>query len=225
MTEPALPSTAATRWFLPLFIIWAGLLLSAWVYMNRIPEALREDGGLRLLATLVAVPLFALGVLFVLRTVGRIKQRASRSGDVLVLWVMAFLFAVHASVLAVAIQMIERLDQAIPAATGLLMFGMGPVVHTLEPFSAMGIRTKATLSSERVWRRTHHLAGKLFMASGVIGLLGLLFEGAAMVAVAIAPAALTLVISVIYAQRIASRAPDGEQMPPEERPTDDATSP
>jgi uncharacterized membrane protein len=212
VTDPApadvpLPSTPTTRWYLPMLMIWASVLLSAWVYTNRVSEAAREAGGTRMLVTFAVVPAFALVILLVLRAIGRVKQTTSRHSDVLVLWITAFLFAVHASVLAVAIGMIDSLDRAIPAATGLLMFGMGPVLMALEPGSAMGIRTRATLDDPDVWLRTHRLAGKLFMLAGAVGLLGLLFEGPTLIAVAIAPSVLALVISMVYASRIAASAP------------------
>ncbi len=223
--EAALPSTLTTRWFLPLLVIWSSVLLSAWVYTNRVPEDLRKAGGSRMIITFGVVPAASLVVFLILRAVGRAKQRSSRSSDVLVLWITAFLFAVHASVLAVAIGMISSLDRAIPAATGLLMFGMGPVLFALEPGSAMGIRTRATLGNEDVWRRTHRLAGKLFMGAGAVGLLGLLFEGPLLVAIAIAPAVIALVISMVYASRLAAAAPSDEHISPPTVEDPDAGSP
>lgn len=224
-SEAPLPSTPTTRWYLPMLVIWSSLVLSAWVYTNRVPEPVREAGGTRMIVIFAAVPAFSLVVLLALRAVGRAKRKSSRSSDVLVLWVMAFLFAVHASVLAVAIGMISSLDRAIPAATGLLMFGLGPVLTSLEPGSAMGIRTRATLTREDVWRRTHRLAGKLFMGAGAVGLLGLLSEGPLLVAIAILPAVLALVISVAYASHIAATAPAVEESPPAPVEGGDAGSP
>jgi uncharacterized membrane protein len=217
-TLQAPPSTTATRWFLPLAVIWAGLLLSAWVFTKKIPEEVRTDNTERLVVTLLAVPLVSTLVLVVLRAIGKKKQAASRAGDMLVVWIMAFLFVVHASVLAVAIGMIESLDRTVPAATGVLMVGLGLVLFGLEPGSAMGIRTKATLGSEAVWRRTHQLAAKLFAAAGIVALGGLLVEGAAVVAVAVLPGALALVISIAYASKI---EPEDESEPEPERPKHD----
>ena len=43
----------------------------------------------------------------------------------------------------------------------------------------IGIRTPWTLSSERVWDRTHAIGGKLFRLAGVIALGGIIFTGIA----------------------------------------------
>ena len=39
----------------------------------------------------------------------------------------------------------------------------------------IGIRTPWTLSSERVWKKTNWLAGKLFRIAGIIAILGAFF--------------------------------------------------
>lgn len=39
----------------------------------------------------------------------------------------------------------------------------------------MGIKTPWTLSSDKVWRKTHRLGGKLYAACGILGLLSALF--------------------------------------------------
>ncbi|MBT3712650.1 MAG: SdpI family protein, partial [Anaerolineae bacterium] len=39
----------------------------------------------------------------------------------------------------------------------------------------IGIRTPWTLSSDTVWDKTHQLAGKLFIASGILAMLGVFF--------------------------------------------------
>ena len=40
----------------------------------------------------------------------------------------------------------------------------------------IGFRTPWTLSSDRVWKKTNKLAGKLFKISAIIAVLGVLFE-------------------------------------------------
>jgi uncharacterized membrane protein len=39
----------------------------------------------------------------------------------------------------------------------------------------VGIRTPWTLSSEQVWKKTHHLGGKLFKIAGIIAMAGVFF--------------------------------------------------
>jgi len=59
---------------------------------------------------------------------------------------------------------------------GILIFYTGMLLENSKRNWFIGIRTPWTLSSDRVWDKTHKLAGKLFKACGIIGLIGFLFE-------------------------------------------------
>ncbi len=63
------------------------------------------------------------------------------------------------------------------ALMGLLFIMMGNYFQTVRPNYFIGIRTPWTLENELVWKKTHRLAGKLWVAGGVIiVLLGLLLK-------------------------------------------------
>lgn len=51
----------------------------------------------------------------------------------------------------------------------LLLAGMGNLMYALKPSFFVGIRTPWTLSSDVVWRKTHHLAGLLWVVGGLLG--------------------------------------------------------
>jgi uncharacterized membrane protein len=218
VTDPEAPaSTPMTRWFLPIGIAWSGVLLSAWVYTKKLDEPARTISP-KLLLAFLGVPLFSLLLLTALRLIARkTSEVASRSGDLLIIWVLAFLFCIHASVLAAAINMFP-LHRAVPLATALLLLGLGPVLGSLEPNSPMGIRTRRTLSSPEVWTKTHRAAAKMFVLAGVLGLSALLFEGRWVLFAAVVPAILAVVVAVIYAAKVPVKS---EQEGPEARPSDD----
>jgi uncharacterized membrane protein len=68
----------------------------------------------------------------------------------------------------------------------------------------IGIRTPWTLSSDRVWEKTHRVGGKLFKIAGVIALIGAMFQRYAVFLVivpAIAVAVFTIVYSLVIYQR------------------------
>jgi uncharacterized membrane protein len=210
-------STAMTRWFVPLGIGWTGVLLSAWVYTKKLDEPAQAVTP-KLMIAFLGVPAFSLLLLVALRLIARKTSGViTRSGDLLIIWVLAFLFCIHASVLAAAIDMFP-LVRAVPMATALLMVGLGPVMMTLEPGSPMGIRTARTLSDEEVWRKTHRAAGKMFMVAGVLGLSALFLEGRWVLFAAVVPALLAPVLAVIYASRVPAK---NEQPSEEPRPSDD----
>ncbi len=72
-----------------------------------------------------------------------------------------------------------RLSAALLPAMGLLFVFMGLMISKAKRNYFIGIRTPWTLSSDSVWDQTHRVGGKLFIASGVLALLGAFFPGQA----------------------------------------------
>ncbi|AKB75469.1 membrane protein, putative [Methanosarcina lacustris Z-7289] len=62
-----------------------------------------------------------------------------------------------------------------PAGIGLLFYYTGILTENAEQNWFIGIRTPWTLSSERVWKRTNRLGGKLFRIAGIAAIFGTFF--------------------------------------------------
>lgn len=60
-------------------------------------------------------------------------------------------------------------------AMGLLFIYIGWMLRKAKRNFFIGIRTPWTLSSDKVWDKTHQLGSILFMISGVLALIGSLF--------------------------------------------------
>jgi len=65
---------------------------------------------------------------------------------------------------------------AFPILMGLLFFYMGILLENAKRNWSIGIRTPWTLSSEKVWNKTHKLGSKMFKIAGIIALIGFLFQ-------------------------------------------------
>ncbi|MEN4006646.1 MAG: SdpI family protein [Methanobacteriaceae archaeon] len=63
---------------------------------------------------------------------------------------------------------------------GLLFFYSGILCENAKRNWFIGIRTPWTLSSDRVWDKTHKIGGKLFKIAGVISFVGVLFPNYAL---------------------------------------------
>ena len=63
----------------------------------------------------------------------------------------------------------------IPIPIGLLFFYIGILCEKAKRNWFIGIRTPWTLSSDKVWGKTHHLGGKLFKITGIIAMFGIFF--------------------------------------------------
>ena len=64
----------------------------------------------------------------------------------------------------------------VPIVLGLLFFYTGILCENAKRNWFIGIRTPWTLSSEKVWEKTHKIGGKLFKVAGVIAILGIFFQ-------------------------------------------------
>jgi len=63
-----------------------------------------------------------------------------------------------------------------PILIGLLFFYIGILLENAKRNWFIGIRTPWTLSSEKVWNKTHRLGSKMFKISGIVVLFGFLFQ-------------------------------------------------
>ncbi|MFH0914382.1 MAG: SdpI family protein [Chloroflexota bacterium] len=87
--------------------------------------------------------------------------------------------------------------QLLAPAFGILFYCSGVLVEKSKRNWFIGVRTPWTLSSERVWDKTHRLAGFLFKAAGILALLGVIFPRYAILFV-LAPALLVALFTVLY---------------------------
>ncbi len=210
-------STALTRWAWPGAIIWSGVMLSAWVHTEKFSADLKIELW-KLLALLLGVPAIQLLCLLLLRKV--LKPHEARSGDLLVLWLVTFLFGLHASILATAIGLIPSIGKAVPIAVTLLMLGIAPVLPSLEYKSPLGIRTRATLSDPELWRRAHRFAMICFVIGGLVAPLGLLVQGLDALYLSVAPAVFAVIAAIARAFVLPVGLP-AEHNDETTRPTDD----
>ncbi|WP_050032553.1 SdpI family protein [Halorubrum halophilum] len=95
--------------------------------------------------------------------------------DWFVVVLTAFLFVVHAGILAFNLGYEFPFTSLLVAAVSLLVYYVGAVLPRTERNWFMGIRTPWTLSSDAVWDRTHRLGGRLFKLAAVVGVAGLAF--------------------------------------------------
>lgn len=77
-----------------------------------------------------------------------------------------------------------------------------------------GVRTPWTMSSDYSWQKTHHWAGRLFVASGIVGLVAWPFAGAqaalvALITAVIASSFISIALSYIFWRADPERTPNG----------------
>jgi uncharacterized membrane protein len=122
----------------------------------------------------VLVPAIMIGVWLMLIVLPRIDPRRANYGrfrgtyDVIVTAVIAFLALAHVAMLGVALGWGHTSDRLLVGGMGLMFAILGNVLPRARPNWFVGIRTPWTLSSDRVWERTHRVGGMMMMLAGLI---------------------------------------------------------
>jgi len=86
--------------------------------------------------------------------------------------ILAMLCYTHALQLAAGMGWTLDISRAIAGGVCLLVALIGNVLGKVRRNFYVGVRTPWTIASERVWNQTHRLAAKTFVASGLLGLIG-----------------------------------------------------
>jgi len=170
-----------------LAVTVAGLLL--W---NRLPDQMAShwnvndevDGYMPKVWGVFMLPLIALGMflLFLLiPSIDPLKANIAKfreAFNLFIVLIVAFMVYLHALTLLWSLGYTGfGMSQAMLPAMGLLFIFAGYLLRRAKRNFFIGIRTPWTLSSDRVWDRTHQVGAILFTVSGVLALLGSFLGG------------------------------------------------
>ena len=158
--------------FLPMiagFLLWDQLPDRLITHWNAAGEA---DGSMGKLAAIVTIPAFIfLMHLFCLfmASLDNDAQKQSSKVMLIVYWVMpaTSLFAGF-SVLGKGLNTGFRPFSLMSLLVGVLFVFIGSCLPGIAPNKTLGIRLPWTLKSEENWRKTHRMAGPVWIAGGLI---------------------------------------------------------
>lgn len=117
--------------------------------------------------------------------------------NVFIIIFFIFMFSIYSQVILWNLEIKISPNATIPIGLGLLFFYTGILCENSKQNWFIGIRTPWTLSSERVWEKTHKLGGKLFKIAGFSALFGAFFQSYALFFILV-PAILVSIYSIIY---------------------------
>ena len=182
---------------------------SHWGIDGKVNGYLSREAGTYFVPALAAV-IFALLYLLPMIDPKRENYRLfQKEYDELVAVIIAFLYYIYLLTLAYNMGYAFNLLQLIAPGFGALFLYAGVVLGKAKQTWFVGIRTPWTLSSEIVWNKTHALGSKLFIAAGIVALLGLVVPQmfVAAVAIVIASAVATFAYSYVeYRKEMAGAA-------------------
>lgn len=176
------------RKWIPLLVIAAAFVASAAVYQDlpqRMPTHWNVSGDVDGWSSrpwgAFMIPVFLLVMLAVFHLLPKIDPRAPNyakfrgSYEIVIIAVMVFMLGVQLVILASSLGNDISVDRVIPIGVGVLLMVIGNLLPRMRPNWFVGVRTPWTLSSDRVWDRTHRFGGRLFVAAGALILLTGLF--------------------------------------------------
>ena len=183
--------TTRTTMIIVLILI-AAATLAGIVLWNQFPEQMAShwnendqvDGYMSRFWGVFLMPLVTLGLLLLFMVIPQIdplKANIAQFRGVFNLFItffIGFMVYIHALTLIWNLGYTGfALSRAMLPAMGLLFILIGGMLRQAKRNWFIGIRTPWTLSSDTVWDKTHQLGATLFMASGVLAVIGGFFGG------------------------------------------------
>jgi uncharacterized membrane protein len=95
--------------------------------------------------------------------------------DNFVLLIIVFLFYIYLLTIFWNMGFRFNMITLLSPAFAILFYYSGVLIENAKMNWFIGIRTPWTLSSEKVWDKTHKIGGKLFKIAGIIAIAGMLF--------------------------------------------------
>lgn len=172
------------RKWIPLVIIAAAFLATAAAYSglpDRMPTHWNMSGevdgwtslpwGAFMLPLMLAAGLAMFYLLPKIDPRGANYSKFKSTYEIVIIATMLFVLGLHLLLLASALGKDVSMTRAVPIGIGVLLVVIGNLLPRTRPNWFIGVRTPWTLSSDRVWERTHRFAGRLFVAAGALVLL------------------------------------------------------
>ncbi len=195
---------------LSLVLVIISVLAGIFLY-DKMPEQMAShwnaqgivDGHISRFWGLFLMPLITLGLFLVLVFLPRLDplkanvEKFRSYYEKFIFLFTLFMVYVHALTLLWNLSFKFELLVMLSPAFAMLLFYLGVLISKSERNWFIGIRTPWTLSSDKVWNKTHHLGGILFKISGLIALLGLIYPNWALESILI-PIVLSVIITLFY---------------------------
>jgi uncharacterized membrane protein len=176
------------RKWIPLLIIAAAVVASAIVY-PKLPETIpthwnmdgQPDGWSNRAFGAWITPVILLGMWALFRLLPAIDPRGANYAkfggafEAIIDSLMLFLLGMHIVLLRAGLGYPVQIERIVPFGVGVLLIVIGNLLPRCCPNWFVGIRTPWTLSSDRVWEKTHRLGGRLFVAAGFLIAIAALF--------------------------------------------------
>ncbi|MCZ7357015.1 MAG: SdpI family protein [Candidatus Methanoperedens sp.] len=152
---------------------------------------------------LFLMPIISVGMLLLFILIPRIDplksniQQFRKYYDGFIVSIMVFLFYLYLLTIFWNSGYTFNMIIFLSPAFAILFYYSGILIENAKRNWFIGIRTPWTLSSDKVWDKTHKIGGKLFKIVGVVTLLAIFFESFA-IFIIVVPVILISIYTVVY---------------------------
>jgi uncharacterized membrane protein len=183
--------TTKTTSIISFLLIVVAIIAGALVW-NQLPDQMAShwdindqvNGTMPKFWGVFMMPLVTLGMMILFLVVPNIDPLKANIAqfretfNVFIVLIIAFMLYVHGLTLAWSLGFTNfKMSAAMLPFMGVLFIAIGFLLRKAKRNFFIGIRTPWTLSSDTVWNKTHQLGATLFMASGVLAIIGGFFGG------------------------------------------------
>lgn len=167
------------------------------------------DGYMSKFWGLFLMPFVLIGLALLFTTIPRIDplkaniKKFRKYYDEFIILFFIFMLSIHFQAILWNIGIKISPNVTAPIGFGILFFFIGILCENAKRNWFIGIKNPWTLSSERVWEKTHKIGGKLFKIAGVIAFVGVFFQSYALFFIfvpVISVAAYTIIYSYVEYQ-------------------------
>ena len=164
------PAVAAAMWAFAL-AVYARLprtLPSHWNWRGEVDGWMDKPMGALLLPLVATVLVVGLNVLRRVDPRRRNIERFSDDWRLMLNLIVLFMAVMEGATLGFALGWPVDIGRVMMATIGLMLVAVGNYLPRIRSNWFMGIRTPWTMDSERVWRATHRVGGRVFVAGGLL---------------------------------------------------------
>lgn len=189
---------------LMLYSSMPDMMASHWNAAGQVNDYVPKLWGLFLMPVISAIVLGLFLIIPVIDPLAENIKKFRKQFDMFVVLMMVFLLYVYLLTIGWNSGVRFGMLQALSPALALLFYYTGRLVEMSKRNWFIGIRTPWTLSSDKIWKETNQIGGKLMRASGIIALFGVAFPDFAIVLV-LAPILATAIFAVVYSYVLYSK--------------------
>jgi uncharacterized membrane protein len=187
-------ASAASIYFYPQM---PDQMASHWNAKGEVDDYMSRFWGLAITPLILIAMALLFAAIPIIDPLKRNIKKFRKHFDTFIILIFLFMLAIHLMVIAANLGKPIRFNVLMPIALGILFFYIGNLCKHAKRNWFIGIRTPWTLSSEKVWDKTHKLGAILFKASGIIAIIGAFFGPYALWFVLI-PVIATAIITILY---------------------------